>query len=174
MASHANETGLRKMLGNLIYQTRPPDEVIVLVSGVTPAELNSLKEDFSFVTFLPRESRNDWGHEKRSEGVELASKDWLGFFDDDDSYSRHYLERMFAVSESADVVYCSWNVIPRCQFALASSTSGNFIVRSELAKRVGYMSRAYEADGRFIEALKAEGARVNRVDELLYFHNVQP
>lgn len=174
VVSHANETGLRKMLGNLMYQTRKPDETLVLVSGVPAHVLAELAEDFPHATFRACEDRQDWGHEKRSQGLALASKEWVGFFNDDDSYSQQYLEKMLAAGENADAVYCGWNTIRRPDFRLCSSTSGNFIVRTALAKAVGYTSRAYEADGHFIDGLVAAGARPVFVDELLYAHNYQP
>lgn len=158
------------MLGNLMYQTRPPDEIIVLVSD--PGDLEELKEDFPLVTFHLEENRNDWGHEKRAKGLELANGEWVGFFNDDDSYSEQYLEKMLE-DPDADVVYCSWNTIPSCDFRLGSSTSGNYIVRTELARRVGYSDRHYEADGTFINALRSTARKIVRVSDLLYHHNFQ-
>ncbi len=175
MVSHANELGLRKMLGNLMYQTRKPDETLVLVSDLELHVLAELAEDFPHATFQLRPNLEDWGHEKRAEGVELATKEWLGFFNDDDHYDTSYLEKMLASGKDADVVWCGWNLIRKPSFSLGNSTSGNYIVRSELAKKVGYASRHYEADGVFINSLRdAPGTRCVFVDELLYAHNYQP
>jgi len=173
VCSHTNERGLLNMLANLRYQTRPPDETIVFASD-TPT-LARLAHDFPDVEFLERPNMNDWGHEKRAEGVERATGDWLGFFNDDDSYERDYLELMLAEASrlQADAVYCGWNTHPDCHFGLASSTSGNFIVRTDVARTVGYTSRRYEADGDFITAVAEIAERVGRVDRVLYHHNVQ-
>lgn len=164
------------MLGNLRYQTRPPDEVIVLLSGLKPHEVATLREDFPDVTFHEREDRQDWGHEKRAEGLELATGDFIGFFNDDDSYSIDYLEMMLAaVGEGYDVAYCAWNSIPDCEFRTHSSTSGNWIVRTSIARAAGYRSRHYAADGDFIEDVKSVGAMVApKIEDILYFHNYQP
>jgi hypothetical protein len=170
VVSHANEPGLRSILGCLRYQTRPPDETIALCSNT---RLPDLREDFPDVTFLAVENQNDWGHEKRATGLAAASCDWVGFFNDDDSYSLDYLERMLAEAAEADAVFCEWNENPGCDFHIYRSTAGNFIVRAALAKKVGWRSRVYEADGHFIEALNAAGARVVKVPELLYHHNAQ-
>ena len=163
------------MLGNLMYQTRPPDETIVLVSGLSPALVAGLREHFPAVSFHERPDLQDWGHAKRAEGLALARKDWVGFFNDDDSYAVDYLEKMLAAgTDLVDAVFCAWNRIPGCHFGLGSSTSGNFIVRRELAQKVTYPTRRYEADGDFIEALNRAGARSVKVDEILYHHNHQP
>ena len=175
VVSHANETGLRKMLGNLMYQTRKPDEIVVLVSGLGASRLGKLREQYPEITFHARDDRQDWGHEKRAEGVLIASKDYLGFFNDDDSYTLDYIEKMMRAVDGYDVAYCDWNKIPGCDFALRSSTSGNYIVRTGLAREVGYNWRDYMADGRFIEDLNEAGAAVApKVEEILYFHNHQP
>lgn len=169
------------MLGNLKYQTRKPDEVIVLVSGLASSALAKLKEQHPTVTFLAREDRADWGHEKRAEGIALATKDFLGFFNDDDTYSMSYVEKMLDAVEGYDAAYCSWNSIPDCGFRLCSSTSGNFIVRTSLAQALGYPQDRddagrlrYESDGFFINAIAANGAVAPKVEELLYYHNFQP
>lgn len=158
-----------------MYQTRPPDETIVLLSGASQHDLEDLREDFPHAEFFPRENRNDFGHEKRAEGLALASKDWVGFFNDDDSYAMDYVEKMLRAAYGYDVAFCAWNSHPHCLFAIGSSTSGNFVVWTSLAKLVGYTSRRYEADGDFIEALKSAGAQVApKVQEILYHHNFQP
>lgn len=171
VVSHANERGLRAIIGNLMYQTRKPDETIALCSD-TPA-LARLREEFPHVRFLRCRNMADWGHAKRARGLRLAGCEWVGFFNDDDSYSSDYLEKMLRLIDGADVVYSSWNEQPNCDFHITHSTAGNFICRTKLGRRAGYTSRRYEADGDFIEALKAAGARVVRQPELLYWHNVQ-
>jgi len=172
VTSHANSAGLLHALKALrTEQTRVPDQIIVLASD-TP-EIVKFPRSFPGVEFNDVENANDWGHSKRARGIELAVCDWIGFFNDDDSYAPKYIARMLREAPKADVVYCGWNEQPHCEFALGKSTSGNFIVRSTLAKKVGWNDRHYEADGTFIEALKAAGARVVRVDETLFYHNVQ-
>lgn len=172
VCSHANPSGLRHILGQLRYQTRPPDETIVLCSD-TP-DVARLREEFPEAEFLERPNREDWGHEKRDEGLCRATSDWVGFFNDDDSYSRRYLELMLsAASTDVDAVYCNWNEQPDVGFHLASSTAGNFLVRRGVGRQAGYTDRVYEADGLFINRVSRLADRIVRVDEILYHHNVQ-
>jgi hypothetical protein len=170
----AHDMDPSRILGNVMYQTRKADEILCLASDITPIDFKLLQFDFPGVTFVLTENREDWGHEKRAIGVDLAKSDSLGFFNADDSYDIHYIERMMAELEAgADAAYCGWNKIPYCAFALGSSTSGNFIVKTHLARRVGYTDRHYEADGTFIEKLRENANVVAYVDDLLYFHNFQ-
>ncbi len=180
VTAHAQDPS--RMLGNLLYQTRKPDQVIVFYSDVDSLLMLGVERDFQdrFATdlpgpyFIPHENRNDWGHEKRAEGLELAAGDALGFFNADDRYELTYIEQMMAEIEAgADVVYCSWNEIPNCTFNLGSSTAGNFVVRTGLARAVGYPDRHYEADGTFINALGLHATHIARVDDVLYQHNEQ-
>lgn len=170
LVCHANKAALEFAIEELLSQTRPPDEIVVLASD-TPLE--ELRETYPEVRFVERENEEDWGHGKRAAGIELATGEWIGFFNHDDAYDPTYLERMLSAADGHDVVYCAWNEQPGCDFSIYRSTAGNFVVRAGLAKRVGWMSRRYEADGDFIEALKAEGARVARVDDVLYHHNAR-
>lgn len=165
-----------------MYQTLKPDQIAVLVSGTAVPALADLREDFPGVTFHVREDLDDWGHAKRAEGLFIATGDFLGFFNDDDSYTMDYIERMMgAVLEGYDVAYCAWNRIPQCEFKTHSSTSGNYIVRTGLARAVGYPTERdtsgrlrYDSDGGFITMLNDAGALVApKIEDILYFHNEQ-
>lgn len=171
VVSHAAPDACRSILGQLRYQTRPADETIVLCSD-TP-DIARLREEFPEAEFLERPNRDDWGHEKRAEGLERATGTFVGFFNDDDGYSRSYIDKMLSTAKQhqADVVYCSWNEYPDCHFGLGSSTAGNFIVRTALAQQVGWAGRRYEADGDFIDAVGDRTERIVKVPEPLYTHN---
>lgn len=174
VTSHSREAGLRAILGCLRYQTRTPDETLVFVSGLLYGEVARLREDFPDVVFATDDDRQDWGHAKRAAGVDAASCDWLGFFNDDDDYQLDYLEKMLAAAADGDAVYCEWNEYPNCQFRLGSSTSGNFIVKASLARLVGYPDDAtYENDGHFINRVASRAERVVKVEEQLYTHNAR-
>jgi hypothetical protein len=168
VTAHAQDPS--RILGNLLYQTRKADEIIVFHSDLEGVA--KLKELFPTVLWAECSNMDDWGHDKRSAGLWTADSDVIGFFNADDSYSLDYIERMMAgIEDGADVVYCAWNRIPRCGFHTGSSTSGNFVVRTDLAREAGYRDRHYEADGTFIEALRGLADRVEKVDEVLYWHN---
>lgn len=167
---HEKTPGLRRMLGNLLYQTRRPDETLVFVSGVSRGEFCRLAEDFPWAQFFFEDDRQDWGHAKRAAGVERARSEYLGFFNDDDEYSRDYIARM--LEPGTDVVYCAWDKQPDCNFSLGSSTSGNFIVRTEVARRAGYPPEAiYENDGFFINRLNSFADHIHKIEDVLYYHN---
>ena len=151
----------------LLAQSRPPDEIIVLASD-TPCEI--ARKLYTGATFYAEPNLNDWGHGKRAKGLDLATSDYTGWFNHDDSYDKTYIEKMMA-QEGSDVVFCGWNTLDTPEFKLGSSTSGNYIVKTSYARIVGYKDRHYDADGTFINGLADHGGKITRVAEVLYFHN---
>jgi glycosyltransferase involved in cell wall biosynthesis len=153
----------------LLSQTRPPNEIIVLASD-TPLEI--ARKLYTGASFYAEPNLNDWGHDKRAKGLDLATSDYTGWFNHDDSYDRSYIEKMMAEAEAgSDVVFCGWSKSSDPSFRLGSSTSGNYIVRTPYAREAGYTDRHYEADGTFINRLADNGGKITKVKEVLYFHN---
>ena len=167
VTAHADELAMMRTVKSLMDQTRAPDEIIVLASDIS---CNQAKEAYPKVSFCEEPNLNDWGHAKRAKGLDLATSDYTGWFNHDDSYDRTYIEKMMA-NEGNDVVFCGWSKSSDPNFSAGSSTSGNYIVKTSYARNVGYKNRQYEADGTFINGLAGQGGKITRVEEVLYFHN---
>lgn len=162
-----------KILGNLRYQTRRPDQTLLYWSWADPKLYAFVREHFPEAKVFTPDNLNDWGHQKRAVGLLAAHCDYVGFFNHDDAYSVEYVEKMLAAAERerADVVYCDWNGRIDTEFTIGNSTSGNFIVRTPLAQGVGWNHRQYDADGLFISDLRATRPRIAKVPLSLYTHN---
>jgi glycosyltransferase involved in cell wall biosynthesis len=167
VTTHNNRQGLDKILKNLFMQSEPPTEIIVVGSDT---DFFNLPDGIKFIL---DENRNDWGHNKRAIGVKEATGDYLGFFNDDDSYHLDYCREMLEAVVGSDVAFCGWNTYHKPSFSHGSSTSGNFIVKTDLAKKVGYNHRVYDADGLFINEIKRNTDKIVFVNKVLYYHNVQ-
>ena len=165
VTTHNNPTGLARILENLHNQTVIPKEIIVLGSCT---DFSQVPET---ILCVRDQNINDWGHNKRRLGILLASGEYIGFFNDDDSYTYDYIEKMLAASVGNDAVYCGWSTYSKPTFTLGSSTSGNFIVKTTLAKEIGYPWRVYESDGLFIQEINKRTNKIAFVDEVLYYHN---
>lgn len=163
ITSHKNKEGLDAIIQNLQDQTRQPDEVIIIYSEQECGIIKGYK-------YIEDINRNDWGHEKRAKGLELATQEYITWWNSDDSYDNTFIEKMLTGN---DATYCSWNGNQNPQFHLGSSTSGNFIVKTEIARKAGYNSRAYEADGILINDIAKQTNDIHFVNELLYYHNKQ-
>jgi len=158
-----------RTINSLLAQTRVPDEIIVLASDIS---LSEAEKAYPAIRFYPEPNLNDWGHDKRAKGLGLATSDYAGWFNHDDSYSSSYIEEMMSEAESGhDAVFCGWSSNNTPQFTGGSSTSGNYIVSTEVGKRAGYTDRHYEADGTFINRIASIAKSVKFVPKVLYFHN---
>jgi len=94
---------MERTLTALLAQSRKPDEVIVLASDI---DLEEVRKKHTGVTFYAEPNLNDWGHAKRAKGLDLATKDYIGWFNHDDSYDPHYIAEMMWLAElGSDVVY---------------------------------------------------------------------
>ena len=154
----------------LLSQSRIADEIIVFASDI---DCSVACERYPGIAFYSEPNLNDWGHEKRAKGLDLATSDYTGWFNHDDSYDKNYIKKMMAEAEAgSDVVFCGWSKSSTPSFSLGSSTSGNYIAKTSYARSVGYKDRHYEADGTFINGLAGHGGKITRVAEVLYFHNV--
>ena len=173
VTGHARERELRRMLGCLMYQTRKPDETLVYLSGIDAGAVARLREDFPWAAFHVEPDLGDWGHDKRAKGLAAATGDAVGWFNDDDDYTSDYIERMVArLEDGADIAYCNWSYSPTgCTFQSHVSTSGNFVVRTPLAREVGWNGRGYTADGEFIAALASRTGAIVKIEDVLYQHN---
>lgn len=167
ITAHRAERELSAMMDWFIVQPFQDVEKIVLVSDMAVRD---------YPNFYRCPNRDDWGHEKRSLGLFLAKGDYVAFFNTDDEYEDTYLTEMVAATEDGtDLVYCDFyshlfGGIRKSEPRMQAITSGNFLVKRELAQRVGYNHRVYEADGLFIEDIMKAGATHKRVPEVLYTH----
>jgi hypothetical protein len=169
VTAHANEEGMVRAVDALLAQSRRPDEIIVLASDI---DCSVARKRYTGVTFYQEPNLNDWGHDKRAKGLDLATSDYAGWFNHDDSYDPHYIaEMMWQAELGHDVVYCGWSKNSTPQFRSNNSTSGNYIAKVEVARKAGYTDRHYQADGTFIDRIAALTNSIKFLPGILYFHN---
>ena len=169
VTAHADEKGMVRTIDALLAQSRKPDEIIVLASDI---DCSVARKRYTGITFYQEPNLNDWGHDKRAKGLDLATSDYAGWFNHDDSYDPHYIaEMMWQAELGHDVVYCGWSKNQTPRFHKGSSTSGNYIVKTELGRRAGYADRHYEADGTFIDRIAKLTESIKFLPGTMYFHN---
>lgn len=169
VTAHADLANFVRTLDSLGKQTQKPDEIIALCSEI---DLEGIWQQFPWVRFYEEPNLNDWGHDKRAKGLDLATSEYTTWFNHDDSYDPNFIQEMMEyASDDADVVYCGWSGNPKPSFSHRSSTSGNYIAKTSYARTAGYTDRHYEADGTFINRLAALSGKIKFLSKVLYFHN---
>jgi hypothetical protein len=171
--SHAIADGI---IQHLTEQVTQPDAVYLAMSDVRSLYVRSVPFDLHLSLW---ENEHDYGYNKRRQVLPTITEDYVAFMCHDDTYSRDYITDVRSeIDEGADVVWCPWNEMPDCTFNGCSSTLGNFVVRTELAKAIGFPSggRGYEdglADARMIDMLAGTfGLNIVKLPRVMYFHNV--
>ena len=114
--AHADSENLVRILELLGKQTQKPDEIIALCSEI---DLEGVWQQFPWVRFYEEPNLNDWGHNKRAKGLDLATSEYIAWFNHDDSYDQTFIQEMMeSASGGADVLYCGWNKNHNPSFAL--------------------------------------------------------
>jgi hypothetical protein len=149
----------------------------------------ALRYPESFTFIFTRERHNDYGHSLRQIGVELCESEFYMSTNDDNYYVPVFLEEMFkkADSEALDLILCdmvhshnhpggrpqgSYNA-----FATEPRTNavdiGCFIVKTKLAKAVGFRDKSFGGDGTFVDDIMGSGRPVKwgKIDKILLVHN---
>jgi len=137
---------------------------------------------------------NDYGHTLREIGIQKADTEFILITNDDNYYVPEFLKLMFREisARQLDMVLCDMvhshlsggdgsKVYNADQYGCLSTFPkkfmidiGCFIVRTELAKRVGFKDKSFIGDGTFVEDLIAgagDSMKIGKLRKVLFVHN---
>jgi GT2 family glycosyltransferase len=135
------------------------------------------------------ERYNDYGHTLRDIGIGMAEHEWLLLTNGDNYYCPIFVETMLdtAAQTQADMVLCDmlhshhnpggrWQAKYRYFDTAPQRDSidiGCFIVKTHIAKRVGFRDKTHDGDATYFEDLVATGEvrNVQKVAQALLVHN---
>ena len=179
---------LRRMIDCFIIQTNPNWQLHIIHDGPAPKEAKFIVSTYKDerIHFEETEKINGaWGHPNRSymlRKMVLNHYDYVLITNDDNDYVPVFVEKMLKKAKgNAGMVYCD-AVHSYLDYEILKSRiqenyidMGSFIVRVDVAKKVGFTDRHYSADGSF--AVKcAEYCNYRRlsviyIPKALFVHN---
>jgi glycosyltransferase involved in cell wall biosynthesis len=185
---------LECLLLSLCCQTLQNFEVLVIHDGPDP-ETRRVVERFAERSpryrFMESPTRyNDYGHSLRAMGIQAADREYLLITNGDNYYSPRFTEFVFEAIERHALDVTLWNLVHSHDrpggLNLRSCSPfevypvrlmcdiGSIIVRTELAKKAGFVDRSHDADATYLEdvlALPVRPLRVGKIEKTLMVHN---
>jgi hypothetical protein len=179
---------IKLLISSFIVQTNPNWQLYIIHDGPTPQEITDIVTEFQDKRLILCESKTrkgKWGHPNRKmmlEKISCEPDDPILITNDDNFYVRTFVDKMLTGMTKAvgmcyyDMLtnYCDYDVV-HCIPKVSYIDMGAFVVRADIAKKVGFNSVKPEADGIYAEEVvkycKENNYRVLKVDRILFVHN---
>tara|TARA_B100000131_G_scaffold306803_1_gene334268 strand:- start:157 stop:1032 length:876 start_codon:yes stop_codon:yes gene_type:complete len=176
---------LKTLINCFKSQTYDRWKMIIIHDGPAPAKLKKslrshgyISDDFNITFIETKKRKNQYGHNSRKLALEhYVDTEWVLLTNGDNYYCPVFLEKMFEASQEKDVVMCNFihshrNWMPfRSTFDSGSNAGrkeikrgidiGAFMVKSSIAKDVGFNHIDFCADGKFVEDIKRKFENIN-------------
>ena len=154
------------MIDCFLVQTDPHWEMHIIHDGPAPEAIKNLIPDDNRITFYETQHRTgNYGHPNRRyllNSVAMSPGDFVLITNDDNYYVPEYVRYVRAEAKTGvGIVYhdCLHNYYSYDCLKSKMQTNfidmGSFIVRSDVAKTVGFTSDVFHADGIYAEACAA-------------------
>jgi glycosyltransferase involved in cell wall biosynthesis len=171
---------------SILAQTYDNFEIIYVHDGLITEkvqnQLNNFEDDRIKVFNTPQKS-NDWGHTPRAFGLEKVSptSDLVVFTGGDNYYTPKFLEFLVPAFYNKEIVgaycdclhnYLNWEKLTT-QLTFGKIDCGCFMVKTDIAKNIGWKYRVSESDWLFINEVIRNYKRssIVKIDKILFVHN---
>jgi len=179
---------LRIMIDCLLTQTNPNWELHIIHDGPASDKIKKIISSYCDprIKFEETPKRlGQYGHPNRNYGLSKLAfnhKDFVLITNDDNYYVPKFVEYMFnAAKTQVGMVYCdtvhnyiNYDVL-QTHIKVGQIDMGSFIVRVDVAKKVGFDSVKVEADGIYAvkcsEYCRKSNLRIRSIKRPLFIHN---
>lgn len=178
---------LMELCISFLRQTNPNWELTIMYDGPVPKQIQDVMALFGDerIHFTHSETRNGlWGHPNRKtllEALKCDSEDFVLLTNDDNVYVPVFVNVMLGATKDSGIVMCDTlhsytGYLPHVsELRECGIDMGAFIVRSDIAKEVGFNHTHFSADGKYAEECGAKckelGLEIKHVRHLLFIHN---
>jgi hypothetical protein len=187
-AAYNRPIRLRLLIDCFILQTDPNWKLHIVHDGHPIPEIGmiiSLYNDPRITFFATEERKNNFGHPNRRmmlSKLALNHRDFVLITNDDNYYVPQFVQRfLHSCNRNTGFVYCDtvhsyldYNVLVS-EIKLDHIDMGSFIVRLDVAKKVGFESTAFNADGIYAVACAnychMKRLRIIKISKPLFVHN---
>lgn len=186
-AAYEKPIHLRGQIDSFILQTDTNWEIRIIHDGRSSEEMRSMISlyDDPRVIFIETKQRTGlWGHPNRRWALEELpeSEDYVLITNDDNYYVPRFVEFFREqCDEDVGIVYCdtvhsylNYDVM-KSEMRASYIDSGAFIVRMDIAKKVGFIHVHEQADGRYAERCATEclnrSLKIVYISRPLFIHN---
>ena len=123
---------------------------------------------------------NNWGHSLREIELKRCKTKYIMWTNDDNYYVPVFLKKMIKVAEKKDLDFVFCNLLHSHYDYKVFSTKpminhidmGAFIVKTKVARKVGFTDHSFAADGIFVEKLmQVDGLKRGKIKKVLFVHN---
>jgi GT2 family glycosyltransferase len=193
---------LRLLIDSFLLQTNPNWELIIIHDGLASKEVlktigryyyqERFQKQINEFWFESQERYGLFGHPNRRKMLQMLKgnkDDYILITNDDNYYVPFFIEYLMKVADrNVGFIYC--DAITRVayedqitrdykvlysQIEISKIDMGSFIVRLDIAKKVGFDSDLFHADGIYAveccKECKRQGLKPEYVDKPLYVHN---
>lgn len=181
----------RILIDSFLVQTKPFWKLYIMHDGPAPEQLKHIVDQYkdSRIKYFETETVNGrWGHPNKRRLLEMIPRnhvDYILMTNDDNYYVPKFVEMMTkrcdSFSRKIGMVYCDmahsylqYDVL-KTQLRENMIDMGSFIVRSDIAKKIGFDASHFSADGAYAEACADLCRRLRLetvyVPKVLFIHN---
>lgn len=185
--TYSRTNHLKTIVCSLLAQTSPNWKAHIVADCPEEEVQTELTEFVKYIndervklTILPQRY-NDWGHTPRQYGLDNATEEWVIMTGEDNYYVPIFVEEMLRESIDFHFVFCdlvhNWmrqDYIPlKSSLKLGGIDIGNFMTKTNMAKRIKLRTTEEWADWYFVEEFsnKFNMAKYKKINKILYVHN---
>jgi hypothetical protein len=163
---------IHTLINSFLCQTHDSWKLIVIHDG--PDDLmNTIMKPYTaaypHIQYVEtKERHNDYGHSLRQIGIGMANTPSLLLTNDDNLGLCNMIHSHNNPGYHIQEDYCLFNTYPK----KLCIDMGCFIVRTEMAKEVGFKDKSFAGDGTFVDdIIKKFKPRVFKSNRVLFVHN---
>lgn len=177
-ATYQQDHQLKCFVECILCQTNPSWRLLIVHDGPDMPDFLKKEPKDKRITIMHTETRfDDWGHSPREIGLKSTKPDsyYTLLTNCDNYYAPVFIDEMCLYSE--DLVYCDMVHSHVKYMARATELKrkaidiGSVIVRTDIAKKVGFKSKTYIADWDYIENILKLNPTTRKVAKVLFTHN---